>query len=511
MTKKLIILLAAIGMIMPQMASAYDFEVDGIYYNTSGSDATVTYFTRTVGRSTQTTDSYSGIVVIPATVTYNDVTYNVTSIGKNAFYDCPRLTSVTIPNSVTNIEVGAFRGCSGLTSVTVESGNTHYDSRDNCNAIIETSSNTLIVGCKNTIIPNSVTRIGDYAFYGCSGLTSITIPNSVTSIGSCAFSGCSGLTSVTIGNGVTSIGYRAFSGCSGLTSVTIPNSVTSIGYSAFSGCSGLTSVTIPNSVTSIGNYAFKGCSGLTSVTIPNSVTSIGERAFENCSAIKEVYAKPLVPPTYGDMTFNDNVCTTATLYVPNTNNCFTRYSGKEGWNNFRNIVEYDMSLLDEDPDGKPCATPTIAYKDGKLVFNSTTSGAEYHSNITAQDVGTGITTGSELKLAATYDISVYATAEGCARSASAYATLAFNLDGSGTEEEGIISVKASPVLINAEGGTLYVSGLTNATEVEYFTLEGRALGRSMVTDGCTMFTTDQPKGSTVIVTVNGRGAKVVVR
>lgn len=218
-----------------------------------------------------------------------------------------------------------------------------------------------------------------------------------------------------------------------------------------------------------------------------------------------------MPPTYGDKTFDDNVCTTATLYVPNTNNCFTRYSGKEGWNNFRNIVEYDMSLLDEDPDGKPCATPTIAYKDGKLVFNSTTSGAEYHSNITAQDAGTGITSGSELKLAATYDISVYATAEGCARSASAYATLAFNLDGSGTEEEGIISVKASPVLINAEGGTLYVSGLTNATEVEYFTLEGRALGRSMVTDGCTMFTTDQPKGSTLIVTVNGRGAKVVVR
>ncbi|MBR1656540.1 MAG: leucine-rich repeat domain-containing protein, partial [Prevotella sp.] len=117
--------------------------------------------------------------------------------------------------------------------------------------------------------------IGGYAFYGCTGLNSVTIGNSVTSIGICAFWNCSGLTSLTIGNSVTSIGHHAFYACSGLTSITIPNSVTSIGSSAFSGCTGLTSVTIPNSVTSIGQYAFSGCSSLTSVTIPNSVTSIG--------------------------------------------------------------------------------------------------------------------------------------------------------------------------------------------------------------------------------------------
>ena len=167
-----------------------------------------------------------------------------------------------------------------------------------------------------------VTSIGKYAFYKCSGLTSVTIPNSVTSIGISAFYNCSGLTSVTIGNSVTSIGNSAFSNCSGLISiivdesnpsfssiegilynndattliycpitkktVTIPNSVTSIDYSAFYGCSGLTSVTIPNSVTSIGERAFSGCSGLTSVTIPNSVTSIGERAFSGCSGLTSV-------------------------------------------------------------------------------------------------------------------------------------------------------------------------------------------------------------------------------
>jgi hypothetical protein len=120
----------------------------------------------------------------------------VTSIGGSAFWECFGLTSITIPNSVTSIGDSAFYGCTGLTSIVVENGNSKYDSRNNCNAIIETASNTLIAGCNNSIIPNSVTSIGDFAFYGCSGLTSITIPNSVTSIGNGAFWGCSGLTSI---------------------------------------------------------------------------------------------------------------------------------------------------------------------------------------------------------------------------------------------------------------------------------------------------------------------------
>ena len=140
----------------------------------------------------------------------------------------------------------------------------------------------------STINGYSVTSIGKDAFYGCSGLASVTIPDSMTSIGSFAFSGCSGLTSVTIGNSVTSIDWGAFSGCSGLASVTIPNSVTIIGDSAFENCSGLTSVTIPNSVTIIGSFAFSGCSGLTSVTIGNSVTSIDWGAFSGCSGLASV-------------------------------------------------------------------------------------------------------------------------------------------------------------------------------------------------------------------------------
>ncbi len=166
---------------------------------------------------------------------------SVTTIGTYAFEGCSGLTSIVIPNSVTSIGAGAFSFCSGLTSIVVESGNSVYDSRENCNAIIETSSNNMIRGCKNTMIPSTVTRIGSEAFCGCNGLTSVNIPSSVTSIGVSAFHDCSGLTSVVIPSSVTSIGIGAFQYCSGLTSIiSYITDVFKTGTVAFYGCDNAT-------------------------------------------------------------------------------------------------------------------------------------------------------------------------------------------------------------------------------------------------------------------------------
>ena len=213
---------------------------------------------------------------------------SVTSIGYSAFHRCSSLTNINIPDSVTSIENNAFIYCSGLESIKVDEKNTEFDSRENCNAIIKTETNELISGCKSTVIPDSVTSIGGYAFDGCSGLTSINIPDSVTSIGESTFYVCSGMTSINIPNSVTSIGNSAFYGCSGMTSINIPDGVTSIGNFTFYGCSSLTSINIPDSVTSIGYSAFRCCSSLTSINIPDSVTIIGACAFYECSRLTSI-------------------------------------------------------------------------------------------------------------------------------------------------------------------------------------------------------------------------------
>ena len=323
--------------------SAHDFVVGGICYNiTSYSDWTVAVTYREINYDSYF-NKYSGAVTIPSTVTYNSITYNVTSIGddafegctgltaitipkgvtsigERAFFGCSSLTAITLPASVTSIGYDAFSGCTSLTTINVAEGNANYDSRGGCNAIIETGSNTLIVGCAATIIPEGVTSIGGRAFLECSSLTAITIPESMTSIGELAFAGCSSITTITIPEGVTSIGNGAFAGCSSITTINvaegnanydsrggcnaiietgsntliagcaatiIPEGVTSIGAYAFEGCLNLATITIPESVTSIGVFAFRGCK-FSSITIPEGVTSIGDWAFAFCSSLTAI-------------------------------------------------------------------------------------------------------------------------------------------------------------------------------------------------------------------------------
>ena len=323
----------------PTRAAAQDFVVGGIYYNITSSS-----YPYTVEVTKKNGIYYSGVITIPERVTSGSKNYtvtsigdgafkysaltsieipaSVTSIGEAAFSDCSRLTSIDIPASVTSIGDDAFRSCTGLTSIVVAAGNPNYDSRENCNAIIETSSNTLLQGCNTTLIPASVTSIGGGAFIGCSGLTSIEIPASVTSIGYEAFKGCSGLTSIVVAMGNPN--YDSRENCNAI--------IETSSNTLIQGCK---TTIIPNSVTSIGAYAFAFCSGLTSVFIPASLTSIGSGAFQDCSGLTKIITWATVPPTCSDNEVWYNV--TCTLYVPAGSK--EAYAAAEGWSYFENIEE----------------------------------------------------------------------------------------------------------------------------------------------------------------------------
>ena len=247
---------------------------------------------------------------------------SVTSVGESAFSGCSGLTELTLPNSVTSIGNYAFSDCSGLEKITVDRGNKRYDSWGNCNSIIETGTNTLIVGCKNSVIPNSVRSIGDCAFYGCSGLTELILPNSVRSIGDIAFTYCSGLEKITVESGNSC--YDSRDNC---------NSIIDTEFNTL--IVGCKNSVIPNSVTSIGYYAFYGCSGLTELTLPDSVASIGDGAFICCSDLSKITSLAEIPPMCGSGVFDRVNKTNCELIVPIVS--VTAYKQAEVWNEFSNI------------------------------------------------------------------------------------------------------------------------------------------------------------------------------
>lgn len=330
--------------------------------------------------SGEVSTQYSGTVVSA------EIGNCVTKIDDGAFYYCRSLSSVTIPSSVTSIDEYAFYGCRSLSSITIPNGIT---SIERGTFMFNNFSSIGTVGSGASIeIPNSVTSIGEDAFYGCSAttctiggsvttigrdsfaycrnLTSATIGNSVTTIDSFAFEYCTSLSSVTIGSGVTSIGAICFDNCA-LTSITIPNNVTSIGNNAFVNCTGLTSVTLSNNittiesglfsgcknlkrlnsstdgvvnilngVTNIGRAAFTGCKSIVSVNIPSTITSIGESTFNGCNSLTGITIHATTPPSIGYYGIFDNT-NNCPIYVPSGS--VNAYKTAEGWTRYADRIQ----------------------------------------------------------------------------------------------------------------------------------------------------------------------------
>lgn len=257
----------------------------------------------------------NGVVDIPQTIFYQGKEYpvrciaeyafglkgiqavripnSVTAICINAFGGCRELKTVYIPASVEILDAapvhpwvdneGLFNGCDSLSKIVVDKNNKYYDSRNDCNGVVQSSTNKLLAGCRTTIIPSDVSSVGMAAFSGCKGLTNMTIPSGIQIIGSNAFSGCIDLTSITIPSSVKGMGVGAFKDCKSLKSINIQDGIRKINKKAFSGCIALDSIKIPSSVKVIASRAFYGCEGLKSINIPDSIRKIAEDAFEGCT------------------------------------------------------------------------------------------------------------------------------------------------------------------------------------------------------------------------------------
>ena len=243
-------------------------------------------------------NDYSGDIVIPATVTYNNITYKVTSLQNYCFEGCSSLTSINLPAGITSLGDFCFRYCSSLTSIT---------------------------------LPDGITSLGYMCFKDCSSLTSISLPSGITSLEWYCFDGCSSLTSISLPSGITELKGGCFGDCSSLTSISLPSGITELGASCFSGCSNLTSVSLPSGITSLGYGCFSGCSSLTSISLPSGITSLVGSCFENCSNLKSMLCLAVEPPSCTSSVVNS----TMRLYVPKES--VENYKQSDAWGRAKGI------------------------------------------------------------------------------------------------------------------------------------------------------------------------------
>ena len=456
------------------------------------------------------------------------------SIDSKAFYNCESLTTATLGDSIKSLGGYAFSGCKQLKEIIIPNAVKSIGGYcfENCSAM------------NKAIIGNSVETISIYAFSGCSSLPELTIPKSTTSIADYAFSGCTGLKKfviedrettlklgsngsnplfkdcpldyVYIGGDISystssSYGYSPFYRNTSLREVVITDKETEISANEFYGCTNLQNFTVGDGVTTFGDWAFSGCSSLKKLSFGSQLKTIGKEAFSDCVAVTEITSKATTPPTCGSMALDDINKWECTLNIPK--GCSAAYQAAEQWKEFFFITEGEGGepVEPETPEEKVCATPTISYENGKLIFNCETEGTVCKSTITDDDIASF--EANEVQLNVTYNISVYATKEGYKDSEVAKATLCWidvEPKSEGLTDTDIANVKALPVVVQANNGTITVTGANDGTMVELYGISGTKLGEAKTTLNTATIHTDAQAGSIVIVKVGNKSIKIKI-
>ena len=436
--------------------------IDGIKYHIENGEATIAVQDETL----------SGDIVIPESISYDENNYSVVRATNGAFQNTD-ITGITLPNSITSLGNSCFKLCNKLTSVK---------------------------------LPDNITSLGDETFMGCSDLSVIELPKKLISLGVSCFMGCN-ITKLTLPNSITKLGIGCFHSCENLETVTLPQNITNLPDFAFNDCKKLSGITLHEGITSLGESCFEGCSSLTSIKLPKSINkitgSIFNGCFENCSNLSEVTCQwdNLDGIDVGSDAF-DNIFSEARLYVPKGTTEI--YKAKEPWSNFKYIIEDN----DVTEDAEKCQTPTISYSDKKLTFTSPTEGAKYHYTITDDDVKTeAYTEDGIIDLSATYEISVYASADGYRNSDRATATLYF-INAGLENTTGVVQIEQQRgVLISTNGGYISVSGLDDNEKVYLYNLQGISLAEGTACAGIATLNAGNEKGI-VIVKIGEQSIKV---
>lgn len=515
-------LLLALGTILNITGYAYDFESDGMYFNIiSASDRTVSLTYKDENYNT-----YSGDVVIPGSVIYNDMLFTVENVDYRTFRECSNLKSITLPKGLKNFgtintdwSVGGFYKTS-VWDLYVPDMETflnlniaQWANPFNSNGSLFVNGELLV----DAIVPEGIQKIRFDCFVGCQSLKTIKFSSSVQVIESQAFADCTNLEKVQLNDEITEIGVNAFWECTNLKEINIPQNVRLLGDGGngyvFYNCTSLESPMIfPEGLETIPTGMFSGCKSLKEVVFPSTINKIYWHTFNGCISLQSITCNAITPPLCyeaepgGSTIFEGVDKFTCTIKVPEGTKDL--YSQAESWKQFFNIVEGNEP---DNPILSKCSIPTISYDNGKLTFTCNTEGAECVATISDADIKTHY--GNEISLTATYNVSVYATATGYENSDVATATLCW-LDAEPKTEgmaSNIATARGNAVLIQSHDGILRISGVENDTSINVYTSAGVMVGMAKASGETTSIASGLRNGDIAIIKIGEKSVKVVVR